>query len=155
MLAIAFFQDARAPCGLDIKTELWLSLCRTYEIGHQLCIDRTNKQCFSVAEDADHTAETFANWPELHAAYPDAKYVMIERQAPDPIVPTMLQDYTHPEETGDLIYVVGPDNGGLQGLDAPGADWVQIPVADSRWGMWAIMAATEVMGDRWRRGNNG
>lgn len=155
-VAIAFFVESRQPCGLQIKTEEWLSVARGYDVDRMLVIDRTNKACFSPDEDPEHPAEVFVDFDAIVAANPDARYVMLERTAPDPIVPTALPDYTHPT-SGDVIYCFGPDSGGLQGLNPPNADWVVIPMSDAtRWGLWAIMAATLVMQDRWRSiGDNG
>ena len=153
MIGVCFFVDARHSCGKDIRTEEWLSLCRSFEFDRQLVIDRTNLACFSPAVDHDHPAEVFKGFNEVTAAYPDARYIMVERQAPDPIVPTLIDDFEHP--AGDVIYCFGPDGGGLEGLKPPNADWIVVPMSDqTRWGMWAILAATLVMADRWRRVNN-
>ena len=153
MISIAFFVEGRHPCGKEIRTEEWLSVCRSFDVGQQLCINRTGRECFYPNEDQEHPATVYSTWDELRAAHPDAKYVMIERQAPDGLPePTLLADYTHPADV-DVIYCFGPDGGGLEGLVVPGADWVKLPMSDkTRWGMWALMAATVVMQDRWLRG---
>jgi hypothetical protein len=150
MISLAFFVEGRHPCGKEIRTEEWLSVCRCFGVDRMLVINRTGRECFYPNQDQVHPAITYATWDELRAAHPDDKYVMIERQGP--VEPTMLSEYTHPTDD-DVIYCLGPDGGGLEGLVVPGADWVQLPMAaNARWGMWAIMAATVVMQDRWLRG---
>jgi hypothetical protein len=152
MIAVCFFVDARGRCGKEIKTEEWLSVCRTFDVDMQLVIDRTNTKCFSPSEDSDHPAEVYASIEAVFAKYPDASYVMIERQAPNPIAPTLLEDFQHPQ--GDVIYCFGPDSGGLEGLNPPNASWVILDMSENtRWGMWALMAGTLVMHNRWKRGD--
>ena len=151
MLAVCFFVESRADCGRQIRTEQWLSICRSFDVDRQLVIDRTGKPCFSPAEDPEHPAEVFETFDAVVNAYPNAHYVMVERQGP--VEPTLLPNYEHPE--GDVIYVFGPDSGGIESLKPPSADWIQIPMSDrTRWGMWATVAGTVVMRDRWLRGYN-
>lgn len=152
MTSICFFIDRSDVCSRkDPETEKWLSVARTYAVDKMLLIDRTNKSCFQPASDDGHSVEVFKDFDDVVTAYPDSKYVMIERQGP--VEPTPLPEYDHP--TGDVVYVFGPDGGGIESLSAPDADWVVIPMADgARWGMWAVLAAAVVMGDRWNRGNN-
>lgn len=149
MISVAFFAEGRHPCGKEIRTEEWLSVCRSFDVDRQLVINRTNRECFHPNEDAGHPALVYATWDDLYAAHSTAKFVMCERQGP--VEPTLLSDYTHPTDD-DVIYCFGPDGGGLEGLVVPGADWVQLPMSEkSRWGMWALMAATVMMQDRWLR----
>jgi len=151
MIGVAFFAENRNSCGKQNHTEMWLSLCRTFDIDRQLVIDKVGIPCFAPAEDPNHPAEIFQNFVDIFEAYPDAHYVMVERQGQAD--PTPLPDYRHPK--GDVIYCFGPDSGGIETYRPPKADWVMVPMSDkTQWGMWAIMTATIVMHDRWTRGNN-
>lgn len=147
MIGVCFFVESRHPCGREIRTERWLSICRSFGVDKQLVINRSGKPCFVPAEDPDHPAELFDTLDAVRDAYPEHKFVMVER-IPES---THLPDYEHPD---NAIYVFGPDSGGIESIGRDGDDWLYIPTKQTKWGMWSDMCGAIVMQDRWLRGNN-
>jgi tRNA(Leu) C34 or U34 (ribose-2'-O)-methylase TrmL len=116
-------------------------------VDKQFVINRSGKPCFTPAQDPEHPAELFESLDAVREACPGHKFVMVEKIPESPL----LYDYEHPAE--NVIYVFGPDGGGIESIGREDDDWLYIPMSSSRWGMWSDMCGTLVMADRWRRGN--
>lgn len=142
-VAVCFYVEPNGSCGKQIRLEQWTALAQSFGVGRLLVVDRTGFDCFDPKSQISLTVhKTLA---DAFGEFPRATVVLADKNKGVP-----YHEYEPP--AGDVIYCFGSDTAGYRGEAPAGCDWLTIP-ADSKYELWAVQAATLVMGDRWRRGN--
>jgi len=131
MIGVCFYFEPKETTGrIGLR---WNDLARAFGVDELFCLDRSDDNKFSTLED-------------VKAAYPNAKFVFVETNAP--IEPTSILEYNHPE--GDVVYCFGTNGAGFRIPPTKDmGDFIYLPTECPEHSLWAEQAALLVMADRY------
>lgn len=144
MISVCFYVEATGSCGKQLRVDKWTALAQSFGVDRMLVVDRTGLECFDPKSQIDLTVHK--NLDDALSQFPQATVVLADKNKGVP-----YHDYQQPD--GDVIYCFGSDTAGYRGEAPDDCDWITVP-SDTKYELWAVQAATLVMGDRWRRGNH-
>lgn len=155
MIAVTFhFEEWLNKAGnLEPSTSMrrWVGDSKILGADTLILIDKTTFKVlqYYTHNDPDITYLSYDDFTEVEEAFPEASIVYLEDKYfldENNIEGTNLLDFKHP--SGDVIYVVGPNYGSLEVLEArKDKIWVYIPT-NPRYALFADITMFIVLYDR-------